>query len=295
MDLTADYWALRNEAGAARAPRDFLRVTGPESLAFLQGQLSQDVEHLGPGASAYSFLLHPQGKVVALLRVTKLAEDEFVLDTDAGWRDSVAERLDRFKLRVKCDIEPLDWRCLAVRGPRAADVAVENGVRVDAAWPGIAGFDVLGEDPRISADVRTCDSDALDAVRIESGIPRMGTEVDERTIPAETGFVDRAVSFTKGCYTGQELVARIESRGSNTPRRLRGVVIGTNVLPPVGAAVFAGENDVGTLTSVAESMTRKAPVALAYIRRAVEPPAEATVRFDGGEAVARIEELPLVQ
>jgi folate-binding protein YgfZ len=122
----------------------------------------------------------------------------------------------------------------------------------------------------------------------------MGKEIDEKTIPAETGVVDRAVSFTKGCFTGQELVARIDARGGNVPRHLRGIVVGTNVVPPAGATVTADGKDVGALTSVAESLERRAPVALAYVRRAVEPPADVTVAWDGGSAPARVEELPLV-
>jgi folate-binding protein YgfZ len=122
----------------------------------------------------------------------------------------------------------------------------------------------------------------------------MGREIDDKTIPAETGVVDRAVSFTKGCFTGQELVARIDSRGGNVPRHLRGVVVGTNVVPPAGATVEAEGKDVGVLTSVAESLERRAPVALAYVRRAIEPPADVTLRWDGGSAPARVEELPLV-
>ena len=142
--------------------------------------------------------------------------------------------------------------------------------------------------------VPLCDLDAYEAVRIEAGVPAMGRELDEGTIPAEAGIVDRAVSFTKGCFTGQELVARIDSRGGNVPRHLRGVVVGTNVVPPAGAAVTVDGKVVGVLTSVAESLERRAPVALGYVRRAVEPPADVTITWDGGSAPARVEELPLV-
>jgi folate-binding protein YgfZ len=213
-----------------------------------------------------------------------------VLDTDGGWGERVVERLSRYKLRVKVDLTALAWRCLAVRGPRASDVA--DGVPVD--WPGLAGVDLVGEDPTVPNGVPLVDIAAYEAVRIEAGIPVMGRELDENTIPAEAGVVDRSVSFTKGCFTGQELVARIDSRGGNVPRHLRGIVIGTNVVPPVGATVEADGKDAGTLTSVAESLERRAPVALAYVRRAVEPPAEVTVSWAGGSVPARVESLPLV-
>jgi len=289
-DLTEDYWALRKDAGAVWLPREFIRASGPDTVTFLQGQLSQDLDQLAIGGSALSFLLQPQGKVDALLRVTRVEDDVVVLETDAGWGEAVRTRLERFKLRVKSDLEPLAWRCLAVRGPAAHDVA--TGLDID--WPGLPGVDVIGEDPTVPEEARVCDPQAYEAVRIEAGVPVMGREIDEKTIPAETGIVDRAVSFTKGCFTGQELVARIDSRGGNVPRHLRGVVVGTNVVPPVGATVEVDGKEVGTLTSVAESLQRRAPVALAYVRRAVEPPADVTLSWDGGSAPARVEELPLV-
>jgi aminomethyltransferase len=126
----------------------------------------------------------------------------------------------------------------------------------------------------------------------------MGAELTERTIPAETGLVERSVSFTKGCYTGQELVARIDSRGSRVPRHLRGVLVQGGDAPPVGAALFGegeqGERELGQLTSVALSPTLGGPVALAYVRREVEPPADVVLRWGSGDARARVEALPLV-
>ena len=296
-DVTGDYLSLRREAGAVWLPRDFLSVQGPDALSFLQGQLSQEV-NLEAGASTWALLLQPQGKMVAFLRVLREAEDRFVLDVDAGFGPVVADRLNRFKLRVKCDVEPLEWRCLAVRGPQAheaaAGTAAGAGTPVVADWPGLAGVDLVGPSPEPPAGVRVCGLEAYEAVRIEAGIPVMGKEIDESTIPAEAGIVDQSVSWTKGCYTGQELVARIDSRGGNVPRRLRGVVVSTNVLPPVGATIRSDDKDVGHLTSVAESLDRRAPVALAYVRRAVTPPAEVTVAWEGGSAPARVETLPLV-
>jgi len=292
-DLTEDYWALRKDAGAVWLPRDFVRVAGPDARSFLQGQLSQDLDPLASGTAALTFLLQPQGKVDAVLRVTRLPYDEYVLDVDEAWGQHVVDRLARFKLRVKVDIDSLSWRCLAVRGPRAHEAA--NGhPHLAADWPGLQGVDLVGPNVTVPEGVRLCDLQAFEAVRIEAGVPVMGKEIDEKTIPAETGVVDRAVSFTKGCFTGQELVARIDSRGGNVPRHLRGIVVGTNVIPPVGARVEADGKEVGVLTSVGESLERRAPVALAYVRRAVAPPADVTLSWDGGSAPARVEELPLV-
>ena len=293
-DVTADYLALRREVGAVWLPRDFLRVQGPDTFSWLQGQLSQDVAGLAVGDAADSFLLQPQGKVDALVRVTRADEEEAVIDVEGGFGEAVMARLLRFKLRVEADLEPLEWRCLALRGPKVHELEPVTGLVVGANWPGLPGVDVIGVDPGVPDGVRLCGPEAWQAVRIEAGIPVMGAELDERTIPAEAGIVERTVSFTKGCFTGQELVARIDSRGGNVPRHLRGVVVAANVLPPVGAALVVGDKEVGALTSVGESLERRAPVALAYVRRDVVPPAEAEVRWAGGSAPARVESLPLV-
>ena len=297
MAEPADYAALRDDVGAVELPRDVVRASGPDTLAFLQGQLSQDVD-LAVGGSAWAFLLQPQGKVVALLRVTRRADDEYLRDTDGGFGSTVVERLQRYKLRAKSDLELLDWRCLALRGPRATEVAgavepADDLVVTAADWPGWPGVDLLGPSPAAPGGVRLCSPEAYEVLRIETGVPAMGSELDERTIPAEAGVVPQTVSFTKGCYTGQELVARIDSRGGNVPRHLRGVVVAAGTAPPVGAVVQADGKDVGSLTSVGISPGLGAPVALAYVGRAVSPPAEVTVAWDGGTAPARVEDLPL--
>ena len=288
----ADYRAFRADAGAVWLPRDFVQVAGPEAEAYLQGQLSQDVAAIASGASAWSFLLQPQGKVDALVRVVRHAPDRFTLDVDGGFGDVVLARLRRFKLRTKADIEALDWRCLAVRGPAAHEVA-PDGLPTD--WAGLPGVDRLGPDPGLPAGVRLCALDAYEVVRIEAGVPVMGHELTERTIPAEAGqdVIDRAVSFTKGCFTGQELVARIDSRGGKVPRQLRGLVLPVGASAPAGATVEVDGATVGALTSVAPSPDGGA-VALAFVKRDTTPPATATVRWDGGDCRARLEGLPLV-
>ncbi|MBA3266642.1 MAG: folate-binding protein YgfZ [Acidimicrobiia bacterium] len=306
--ISTGYTALRRGAAAVDLPRDVLRVAGPDTLKFLQGQLTQDVTTLVDGGSAWSLLLAPQGKVVALLRVTRESGESVLLDTDGGWGDAVVERLQRFKLRVKCDIEALPWRCVAVRGPLAAEVVGEGtqvavvgaGVVVGADWPGLPGVDLLGEAPAAPSAAVACPLADYEAVRIECGIPAMGSELDEGTIPAEAGVVDLTVSFTKGCYTGQELVARIDSRGGNVPRRLRGLVFGDDTatgdgtVPPVGATVHDAGKQVGALTSVGRSPELGAVVALAYVGRAVSPPADVDVVWDGASVRARVQTLPLV-
>jgi tRNA-modifying protein YgfZ len=297
-DLAADYQRLRTGAGALPLARDAVRVTGPDGLSFLQGQCSQDVAGLAVGESAWSLVLQPQGKIEALVRITRVADDILVLDTEGGWGPRLLERLNRFKLRVKADLEPLAWSCMAVRGPEAADsiggvVSGPELLVVDAGWPGLPGVDLLGAEPPAPDGVPLVSAGAYDVVRIEAGIPMMGAELTERTIPAETGIVARTVSFTKGCFTGQELVARIDSRGGHVPRHLRAVVLPESSAP-VGAAVLAGDKQVGLLTSAAAA-PRGGSVALAYINRTVEPPASVTVVWDGGQGDASVEALPLVR
>lgn len=306
LDVTESYLALRRTAAAFELPRDVLAVRGSDAISFLQGQLSADVAALAVGEHAWSLLLQPQGKVVAWLRVSRTAEDEVVLDVDAGSGPAVVERLERFKLRIDATIDALEWRCIGVRGPDAASVDLSD---VDAAvtaavdWRGLPGVDLLGPAVEPPASLPVAHDVAVHNVRIEQGWPTMGHELDESVIPGEAGqwLVDTSVSFTKGCYTGQELVARIDSRGNNTPRRLRGLVLGANVLPPVGAEIVVDGEVRGQLTSVGESLDLRAPVALGLVHRSVDVPATAVVRWSGGdgapggEAPAQVRDLPLSQ
>jgi len=294
-DLSGDYRAMRDSAGAVVLAHDFLRAAGPDVEGFLQGQLSQDVSGVPVGGSTWALLLQPQGKVVAFLRVLRLGDEEFVLETDASFGPAVIERLNRFKLRVKCDIAPLDWTCLAIRGPQAPEAARAGvGHPVVADWPGLPGVDLVGDKPAAPPGIPMCTDAAYEAVRIEAGIPVMGREINEKTIPAEVGVVDRSVSFTKGCYTGQELVARIDSRGGNVAHHLRGVVVRSEALPPVGADLQVDGKSVGALTSVAMSPGLGAVVGLAIVHRAVEPPADVALCWDGHSVTAGVGTLPLV-
>jgi folate-binding protein YgfZ len=283
-DLEAGYQALCGEGARVELPRDLVTVVGPEAETFLQGQLSQDVAAIAPGTSRCSFLLQPTGKVDAWFRVGPVT-DGFALDVAGGFGEAVRERLTRFKLRTKVDIE------LTPRGDVACAV---RATRIGGGGPDISAPAVEGLAYTDAGDLPMVSFEAYDAVRIETGVPKMGAELTEATIPAEAGqwIVDQSVSFTKGCYTGQELVARIDSRGGNVPRHLRAVVI-EGEAPPIGAMVVVDDTDVGALTSVAWSPGRAATVALAYVARKVEPPLDAHVTWDRGSARVRVEVLPL--
>jgi folate-binding protein YgfZ len=314
------YSALRDGFAALRLERDIVRVAGPDAQSYLQGQASQDVAKLDDGGWAWALVLQPQGKLDAFVRVSRRGPDEFLLDTDAGMGQPLVARLSRFKLRTKVDIDQLDWQVVAVRGTRrpeppaslsegaaAPGGAANRGatVAVPFEWGGLAGYDLFGPSVTIPLGATIVDAAAYEAVRVEAGFPRHGAELDERTIPAEAGLVEASVSFTKGCYTGQELVARIDSRGSNVPRHLRGLLLsgpaegGARLVDPTAAgapdAPGSAGKEVGRLTSVARS-PRLGWVGLGYVGRSVEVGATLAVADagdQGGDVQARVELLPL--
>jgi folate-binding protein YgfZ len=290
---------LRTVLGWFPESRDVVRVVGPDAHTYLQGQLSQDVDALAVGSSARSFVLQPTGKVDAWVRVTRIAADEVVLDVDGGHGDALAARLRRFLLRTKADVDALDWRAVAIRGPGAADAVPAGGgddaLVVPAAWLGVDGVDLVGRAVEPPPGVPEVDASAYESLRIRSGVPRMGAELTGATIPAEAGrwVVDASVSFTKGCFTGQELVARIDSRGGNVPRHLRGLVVDAGGLPPVGAPVVIDGAEVGKVTSAAPAPGADRALALAYVRRAVTPPAAAEVRHGEEALPVTVVDLPM--
>lgn len=203
-------------------PRDRVRVSGRDAWAYLQGQVSQDLLSMAVGDRRWTFVLQPTGKIDALARVERTADDELTLDVDAGYGDALIVRLNRFKIRVQVEIEPL---------------------------PATGQGHAPGEE--------------LEQERIEAGWPAMGAEiVAGETIPAETGLTAVAVDFRKGCYPGQELIERMDSRGASPPRRLRILDVAPGSQP--GDPIVHDGGEVGVLTSVA------GPRALGYVKRGVE-------------------------
>jgi tRNA-modifying protein YgfZ len=327
LPLDDQVTALRHGAGAFPLGRDVFAVRGDDAESYLQGQLSQDVTALAVGASADALLLQPDGKLTALLRLTRVDAQGFVLDTDAGFGDAMIARLKKFLLRSKVEIERLDWRCLALRGTGVVATAAglltvleeAGAMALPFEWNGWSGIDLLGPkdlvlDPSAGTfpeGITPCERDAFESCRIVSGIPAMGSELTDKTIAAEAGaaLVDRSVSFTKGCYTGQELVARLDSRGNNVPRRLVGVVGPERLAFGMTLHAVAGEADsdsepdvltdkvVGTITSAAWSPELGAWAALAYLHRTIEAPGPIRVRSGdgvGGSHAARVALLPLL-
>lgn len=290
-ESSAGYWAVRRDTALVAPMHDLVWVTGPDAVTFLQGILSQDVAAMNPGDVARSFLLGPQGKLVALLWVLR-GDGRVGLVTDTDQGKAVAENLGRYRIRVKAQIEVDPRPRFEVWG-----AGIERQDWVEGPAGLVAGLPL----PSLGRELRTGEppagpmragADAVTAVRVEEGEPVMGRDVDQGTIPQETGLVDQAVSFTKGCFLGQELVARIASRG-HVNRHLRGVVIEGGTRPPEGAEVFFGELRAGALTSVSHSPGLGAAVALALLRREVEPGARVVVRVDDREVSATVRGLPM--
>ncbi|MBM3672526.1 MAG: folate-binding protein YgfZ [Actinobacteria bacterium] len=274
-----------------RSPHGLVVVSGPDGTSFLQSLISQDLDAVPDGASAPSLLLTPQGKLDVLFRISHVG-DEWWLDTDAEFGQRLAESLNRFKIRVKADVEDRTSSSglLTIVGTPAQP---ENAIAIPTRWGDLPGIDVLGDAADVAhelaslqAEVARWDRERFEAFRIEQGVPKLGIDIDDKTIPQEA-FLEDAVSFTKGCYLGQELVARIDSRG-HVNRYLRRLQVDGDAVPPYGAEVIAGDKSVGTITSAATVPTESRVIALGMVRREVEPPADVTVRWAGHETQAQV-------
>ena len=248
--------------------RDVIVASGKDARTFLHSQLSNDIASLTPGRSTYAFALDPGGKLNALLRVRCLADDHFVLDTDAGSGVAALARLNKFKIRVQCNFDLDTVDVVAVRGLARGgrDALARDEGALLVAHPSAVAAWRIGDG---AADYFSI-SDAYDSIRLGSQAefevervrrawPTFGIDISDASLPAETGLIDVAVSFTKGCYPGQELVERMDSRGTTAPRVLmrlpaqmqgepRGVIGGRAEVG--GPYVIAGV-DVGACTSVA--------------------------------------------
>jgi folate-binding protein YgfZ len=295
-DVVAEHRAIREDVAVVDGGHELVWVEGPGAVGFLQGILSQDVEAMATGDVKRSFLLAPQGKLEALLWLMKEAERVGIV-VDEGLAAQVAERLNHYRIRVKAEVRVEERPVWSLWGPRSRAVADvgefwsdrDGAVRAPFPTRGVDRVLLVG-DLEVSG-LPLAGSVAMTAARVESGEPVMGRDVDESTIPQETGLVPEAVSFTKGCYLGQELVARIDTRG-RVNRHLRGLAVIRNVLPPEGASVWATDREVGAITSVTESVFVGAPIGLALLRREVEPGDDVEIRWPESSAPAHVVDLP---
>ena len=242
--------------------RAYVRVSGRDAEDFLQRMVSNDVEALGVGDSCDALLLTAKARVIAPLLVWRRGADDFLLLTEPELGDVVRSHLARLRLAAKADVEPEEHTSVVI-----LDGDGEGGIpNRDYGEP---AFEVLD-----SPVEPTLGEPELELLRIRAGTPAWGKEVDERVLPAEAGLDRRAISFTKGCYPGQEPVARLHYRGKAN-RSLRMLEIEAEQPPPYDAELGLDGKAVGRVTSAAREGDRV--IALGYVRREVPDDAELTV------------------
>jgi tRNA-modifying protein YgfZ len=249
----------------ARRPREFVGVRGPDSASYLQAMVSNDVEALGLAEACEALLLTPKARVIAPLTVLRRGVDDFLLLTEPGLAESVRSVLLRSRFAAKCEIETEAHDSVVVFGE------VEGTPITDY---GTAAVEVLD-----SGHALTIGADELETLRIRAGTPRWGHEIDERILPAEAGLDARAIDFEKGCYPGQEPIARQHYRG-RVNRTLRVLAIEGPDLPEYDADLAYGGKVVGRVTSAA--LDDGAVVALGYVR--TEVPRDAVLSVDNRDA-----------
>jgi tRNA-modifying protein YgfZ len=308
IELDGQYGAMREAAGVLERPRRrTLAIGGTEAGEYLQGQLTNDVEALAAGEGCYSALLDRKGHMQGDMRLLRTADGyEIEIEPVAG--DAVQRHLETYKIGRDVSIEDRSSQraVVSVIGPGANEIALgiplgpehahresEVGGVVCVAVATDTGIDLLvgaAEAPRlhetlVAAGAEPVSEDAAEIVRVESGRPRFGREMTTATIPAEAGINDRAVSFTKGCYIGQETVARLHYKGKPN-RRLRGLRLAAAASG--GEPIRLGERELGHVGTAVLSPAL-GPIALAIVRREGEPGASVMV---GDRIEAEVVELP---
>jgi tRNA-modifying protein YgfZ len=286
IELDGQYRALREEAGFLVRGRAMLSVGGPDAAEYLQGQLTNDIEALAPEQGCYSALLDRKGHLEADMRVLRLETGVIWLDLEQGRLEPVLKHLRMYSVGRDVEIEDVSerWTLFSVIGPRAGELTGFEGLGSEHAqryreWDGTevlavatdAGVDLIVraeqrdalEGLLTAAGVAPVTETAAEIVRIESGRPRFGLDMGSESMPAEAGIVERAVDFEKGCYIGQEPVARLHYRGKPN-RTLRGLRLSAPATP--GEALRLGDKEVGTLGSSCLSPAL-GPIALAIVRR----------------------------
>ncbi len=245
IELDAQYRQLREECGLLdRSGRGKLAVRGSEAAEYLQGQVTNEVEELEPGKGCYAALLDRKGHIQADMRILRTSADAFLLDTEAVGLDPARRHLQTYNIGRDAEVvdETAEGTFLSLIGPRSGEIAsLPGGEEHDSRRAMIAGVECLAITTRDGLDLACAPAErgalvaallergageigeaATEIARIESGVPRFGAEMTSATMPAEAGIVAEAVSFTKGCYIGQETVARLHYKGKPN-RHLRGL------------------------------------------------------------------------
>jgi tRNA-modifying protein YgfZ len=249
----------------AARPRDFVAVRGPGAEAYLQAMVSNDVEKLAVGEACEALLLTPKARVIAPLVVVRRGVEDFLLLTEPGLGDRVRTTLLRTRFAARCEIESEDHSSSVV-------FREDEGIPItDYGEPAVEVLDA-GLEPNVG-------DDELELLRIKAGTPRFGREIDERVLPAEAGLDGRAIDFAKGCYPGQEPIARQHYRG-RVNRSLRVLELEGEELPEYDSELAYEGKTVGRVTSAARDGKRV--IALGFVR--VEVPRDAVLDVEGREA-----------
>ena len=337
-DPTAEHLAVRNKVGISDLSfRGRILITGVDRAKFLQGLLTNDVLKLTEGQGFYAAILNPKGRMLTDLKIYAIHE-ALLIDLDREVTDKTVQILNRYKLVAKAKMEDLTDTLahLAVYGPLATQLlekilgsALPHPPKADSEfsctttqwhghqvyivrsmYTGEEGFDLIVPvqgaamlwkeilETGLSFGIRPVGLEALESLRIEAGIPRYGMDMDENTFPPEAGLEERAISYTKGCYVGQETIARIRTYGQ-VHRKLMGLILQGDTpsvrLPRRDDKVYKDDQEIGSVTSIVYSPTLNHPIALGYIRRKViEPGLEVTVVSgeDQMKTPAKVVDLP---
>jgi tRNA-modifying protein YgfZ len=309
-EVESDYKLLREGAGAVERDRLLVRVTGPDAVEFVQGQVTNDVAALAPGEGCYALLLNPKGRILADLRILMAGPDELWLEGERSPMEVAESNLAMYKIGRRVELSPgstpTDHRVISIIGPAAREeVHLHPPLREHAFMPAdLNGANLIAVATDVGIDLLFAATDAepiqeaiagtrpvaesvSEILRIERGRPRFGIDMSADNLPGELGLEERAVSFTKGCYVGQEPVARMHHRG-HPNRHLRGLELER---PDVaGEPVTRAGKEVGTVGSACLSPAL-GPIALAVLRREVEPGDQVLV---GENVAARVIRLPFV-
>jgi folate-binding protein YgfZ len=308
MSLLDQYHALRRFAGIVdRSGRGRLVLTGTDRRAYLQGLLSNDIDALVPGSGCYATYLTAQGRMIADMRVFETG-DTLLVDLDGATAQAVADRWSQFIFSEDVQVQNISAATaqIGVYGPQAADALVAAFKRTggpdaqrlrslpvyaNTQWDfhggpafvlvsddiGVRGFDVIvpvNDRDDVATLLRAsgaidAGTDAAEICRVEGGRPLFHVDMDEDNIQLEYGIEDRAISLTKGCYVGQEIIIRVLHRGhGRVARKLVGITFDPGTAPPRrGDRIMSGGRDVGSITSSVQSPDLGRPIALGYVHR----------------------------
>jgi len=311
-DLDAEYRQIREECGLLnRSGRFNLTVSGAEAAEFLQGQVTNDVEQLTTGSGCYAALLDRKGHMQSDLRVLKTGETEFWIDTEGDAGPRVLKHFSMYKIGRDVEVAAAGRTILSLIGPGSFEVAGlapgDEYASVTGTFAGVEalvvatdlGLDLIVPDDSVEAITADLESrraipvseEAAEILRVETGRPRFGRDMTEASMPAEAGIVDSAVNFTKGCYIGQEPVARLHYKGRPN-RHLRGLRFAGTV--EAGSPVHLGDRELGSVGTAVLSPA-SGQIGMAILRKEAEPGATVTVSSGGSEVEAEVVDLPFLE